>query len=113
MESAGGRGANDDRRLRWEYDNLPKVPRHGEEVPTRHSDLRPEWIMRVINDPYDEWDEVALDGVTFKLFAGRVEQCQQWIRVVFVEREDGYRELLTAYVDRRLQRKYGGRPWQS
>ncbi len=69
--------------------------------------------MRVINNPYDQWDEIALDGVTFKLFAGRVDQCQQWIRVVFVEREDGFRELLTAYAGRRLQLKYVGRPWRS
>jgi hypothetical protein len=73
--------------------------------------LLPEWIVSVIEDPYDQWEEVRPDGRVDTIVVGRVSQVRQWIRVVFAGTGDS-RELLTAYQDRRLAAKYGGGPWQ-
>ena len=43
---------DENERLRREYDALPKTPWHGDDTQERHPDIRPEWVMRVIYDPY-------------------------------------------------------------
>ncbi len=104
---------NETRRLREEFELLPKVSGHGEDVGVRHSELRPEWIMRIIEEPYDQWQEVnSSNGEVRIILAGRVRESNQWIRVVFAIIGDS-REFITAYQDRRLSKKYGGRPWQN
>ncbi len=68
--------------------------------------------MRVIEHPYDRWSELTLDGQIRTFLVGRVPQISQWIKVVFIGYPDTG-ELLTAYQDRRLERRYGGRPWEN
>jgi hypothetical protein len=53
---------SENRRLRPEYEQLPKVPGHGGSATVRHADVPPEWIMRVITEPYDQWEEVNPDN---------------------------------------------------
>ena len=101
---------NDSDRLRQMFDAMPKVAGHGELFEDRHQDVLPEWVMRIIQDPFDQIEEYV-DGELRTLLVGRVEQSQQWIKVVFVgDLETG--AFLTAYKDRRLANLYGGRPWQ-
>ena len=105
--------ANKNRRLRQEFDNLPKVSGHGSSAGVRHSDVLPEWIMRIIKEPYDRWEEVNPEnGEVRTILAGRVRQSNQWIKVVFSGTGDSLK-FITAYQDRRLARKYGGRKWQN
>ena len=108
--STSGINPDEIRRLRAEYDRLPKVPDHGESSVRRHPDISPEWVMSVIEDPYDQWEEVTQSGQRRTVIVGRVRQANQWIKVVFAGAGDS-RALITAYQDRRLERKYGGRPW--
>ena len=69
--------------------------------------------MRIIQEPYDQWQEVnPNNGEVRTILAGRVRESNQWIRVVFAGTGDS-REFITAYQDRRLSKKYGGRPWQN
>ena len=76
----------------------------------RHSDVRAEWVIQVIEDPYDRYEERSPAGLRQTVIVGRVSQSQQWIKVVFNgDPETG--EFLTAYHDRRLVERYGGRPW--
>ena len=93
-------------RLRRAYDMLPKTA-HAEFLMERHDDIRPEWVMRIIEDPYDQWVETDNHGRTSQVIAGRIEGASQWIRVVL--NLDG--ELVTAHFDHRLAAKFGGRPW--
>ena len=102
----------ENRRLLREYEALPKIPRHGEETRIRHPDIRPEWVMHIIRDPHDQWEETARNGERRTILVGRVPQFNQWIGVVFVG-DSTTGALLTAYPDRRLARKYGGRPWRN
>ena len=100
-------------RLRRAFDRLPKSGSHGSAVTSRHPDVRPEWIISIIEDPYDDWVETDdISGQSMTVIVGRVPQFGQWIKVVFVGVGDT-RKLLTAYPDRRLSKRYGGRPWQS
>ena len=78
----------------------------------RHPDIKPEWVMRVIEYPYDQWEEITRSGDLRTVIVGRVAQSNQWIKVVFSGIGDS-RELITAYQDRRLQKRYGGRPWRN
>ena len=71
--------------------------------------MHPEWIMTVIQDPYDQWDEFDIHGRRSMVFAGRVEGFSQWLKVAL--NENG--ALVSAFPDWRLQRRFGGRPWQS
>jgi hypothetical protein len=96
--------------LLQEYEGLPKTPHHGKTGTVRHPDILPEWIVHIIREPYEQWEEVTSDGETRTIFAGRVPQFGQWIRVVFVG-DASTGALHTAYADRRLEKKYGGRPW--
>ena len=98
-------------RLRREYDRLAKVPVHGQEISSRHPNINAEWVMRVINDPYDQWEETdPRTGELRTVLVGRVPPFRQWIKVVFAGVGNS-RKLLTAYADRRLAQYYGGRPW--
>ena len=104
--------AEEDRRLRREYEALPKTPRHGEATQTRHPDISPEWIMRIIEAPFDRWEETTPGGELRTILVGRAPEFSQWIAVVFSGDEiTGY--LHTAYANRKLERRYGGRPWSN
>ena len=96
------------RRLRQAYAAYPKIRGHGETTRQRHSEIQPEWIMSIIENPYDEW--LKPDGR--KNLAGRIPQFNQWIMVI-LEPHDGGWALLTAYANRGLEKKYGGRPWET
>jgi hypothetical protein len=52
-----GSGDDENERLRRAFERLPKDPSHGESVLLRHSDIRPEWVMRVIAEPHDRYEE--------------------------------------------------------
>ena len=95
-------------RLHRAYDQLPKTM-HGSRLLERHPYMRPEWVMRVIEEPYDQWDEYDIYGRRTNVFTGRVEGFSQWIKVVL--NENG--ALVSAFPDWRLERRFGGRPWQN
>ena len=100
-------------RLRKKFEALPRTP-HGERYLDRHPDVKPEWVLMVIEDPHEQWVERrARDGKSYTLMSGRVQACHQWIKVVFEGETAGTLLFETAYLDRRLERKYGGRPWQA
>ena len=102
--------SDDIARLRREFEELPKVRGHGESVILRHSNIRPEWVIRIIGDPFDRYEERDPAGERQTIIVGRVPESNQWIKLVFIgDPETGI--LLTAYNDRRLEGKYGGRPW--
>ena len=88
-------------RLRRAFDAMPKVPEHGEAALRRHANIRPEWVMRILAEPYDrfeEWDA----GEMQTIIVGRVLESSSWIKLVFVgDPETG--TFLTAYNDRRLE----------
>jgi hypothetical protein len=67
--------------------------------------------MQVVGAPYDQWEEVMPDGEVRTILVGRVPQFNQWIKIVFIG-AIGAGELHTAYAGRRLERRYGGRPWK-
>ncbi len=99
-------------RLRRAFDELPKVPGHGDAALLRHSNVKPEWVMRIIAEPYHREEELDPKGQMQTIVVGRVPESNQWIKLVFVgDPETGL--FLTAYNDRRLERKYGGRPWNN
>ena len=97
-------------RLLRAYEDLPKtVHRSNPGGIPEHEEILPEWIMGVIETHVDRWVEVMPDGELRTILVGRVPGFRQWIKVVFVGNlETG--ELHTAYADRRLERRYGGRP---
>lgn len=97
-------------RLRQAFDRLPKVPGHGESSPVRHGDVLPEWIMQIIAHPYERNEVYTESGERRTVLNGRVSESRQWIVVVFVgDPETG--RFLTAYHNRQLEERYGGRPW--
>ena len=103
---------DENRQLRQEYDQLPKVPVHGQNVDSRRPDIRAEWVMRIINEPYDQWEETdRRTGELRTILVGHPSPFQQWIKVVFTG-SGASRKLLAAYPDRRLAQRYGGRPWE-
>ena len=103
--------ADEDRRLRQAYEDLPKTEIHGVSAPERHPDVHPEWVMQIIAEPYERFEEYR--GETrMTVLVGPVPLASQWIRLVFVgDPEAGL--FHTAYMDRRLAERYGGRPWQN
>lgn len=104
---------DEDGSLRREYQELPKTP-HGERSERRHPNIQPEWIMRIIRNPYDQWDEVhPRTGEPVTILVGRVPQFSQWIKVVFEGGSVESGSFVTAYADRQLVKRYGGRPWTS
>ena len=103
-------GLDENAPLRQAYDRMRKAPRHGESALKRHSEIRPEWVMRILADPFDRFEETDFDGERITIIIGRVLESSQWIKLVFIgDPETG--AFLTAYNDRRLEKRYGGRPW--
>ena len=103
--------ANENRRLRQAYEDLPKTDMHGISATERHPDVRPEWVMQIIAEPYERFEEYRA-GRLMTVLVGRVPPAPQWIKLVFVgDPETGL--FHTAYMDRRLAERYGGRPWQN
>ena len=101
----------ENRRLRQRFETLPKTA-HGELVLARHPDIRPEWVMSIIEEPYDVWNDIDHDtGEPVVIFAGRVPARNRWIKVIYKGHSPETGRFETAHFDRRLQRKYGGRPW--
>ena len=101
--------ADETARLRRSFDGLPKVPGHGETLEERHGDVLPEWVMLVIANSHEKYEEY-IDGVLYTVLVGRVPESRQWIKVVFLGSSDAG-EFVTAYRDRRLDSRYGGGPW--
>lgn len=98
-------------RLRLAFDAMPKVQAHGEETFERHPDIRPKWIMKIVEEPYDQF-ETYRNGRRRTVIVGRLPQLRQWVSVVF-DGEPATGVFLTAYQDSRLTKRYGGRPWQN
>ena len=97
-------------RLRREFDDLPKVLSHGDSALIRHPNIRPEWVMQILREPFHRYEEQGVDGQKHTVVVGRVPESNRWIKIVFIgEPESG--AFLTAYNDRRLEDRYGGRPW--
>ena len=104
--------AENARLLRASHD-LPKTS-HGEQSERRHSDILPEWIMRVIANPYDQWHEAnRRTGEPVTVIVGCVPEFNQWIKVVFEGESAETGVFVTAYADRQLAKQYGGRPWSN
>ena len=99
------------RRLRQAYAALPKTP-HGETIPQRHPETRPEWVMSIIENPFDQSPTAGTSGEDRVELVGRVPEFNQWI-VVILEYQDGIYWLHSAFPERRKERKYGGRPWET
>lgn len=100
------------RRLRARFEALPKDP-HAANWQSNHPDMKPEWVMMVIDDPYDQWlepDSRTQEPST--ILAGRVPASGQWIKVVFVGSDPETRRFKTAYRSSQLMKIYGGRPWE-
>ncbi len=98
--------SDDNLRLLRAFDQLPKTI-HSTDVFKRHPEVRPEWIMRIIEDPYDEWVETDASGRISRVVAGRVEDASQWIKVIL----SAQGRLVTAHFDHHLEDRFGGRPW--
>ena len=98
--------------LRRQFELLPKVAGHGESALGRHGDILPEWVMLIVSSPYERYEASGPRGDRRTVLTGRVSESRQWIMVIFVgDPETG--EFLTAYHNRQLEDKYGGRPWQN
>ena len=99
------------RRLREEFEALPKTA-HGETALTRHPDIHPEWVILITREPYDQWNDIDHDtGEPVIILVGRVPARNQWVKVVYKGNSLETGRFETAHFDRRLRRKYGGRPW--
>lgn len=97
-------------RLHRAFNELPKVPGHGESSVIRHPDIRPEWVMQILREPFHTFEELGSDRQLNTIVIGRVPESNQWIKLVFIGKpETG--ALLTVYNDRRLEGLFGGRPW--
>ena len=97
-------------RLRRRFDALPKVFGHGQSALIRHSNIKPEWVVQILDAPFHIFAEVGSAGQRNTIVVGRVPESDQWIKLVFIgDLETG--SLLTVYNDRRLEDLYGGRPW--
>ena len=105
-----GSDADEIARLRQAFDALPKVLGHGDSAVIRHPDIRPEWVMQILMEPFHTFKELGSDRQWNTIVVGRVPESNQWIKLVFIgEPETG--ALLTVYNDRRLEELFGGRPW--
>ena len=109
MDGQDGGDAERERLLRV-YEAMPKTEHWLMDSSIKHSEVRPEWIAAIVEDPYEVVPESNRRQSTIVL-SGRVRQFGQWIRVV-LERTDGDLALHTAYPDRRLELRYGRRPWR-
>lgn len=104
FKRSGAGMAHEIEQLRREFYALAQTNPHGMEQQIRHSDIRPEWIMRIVKNPYARrlaQDQTILDG--------RVPEFNRWIMVVLAGNpEFGF--FHAVYADRRLENDYGGRP---
>ncbi len=64
--------------------------------------------MRIIAEPFDRYTEIRR-GQSMTILIGRVPQCSQWIKVIFMGTPEAG-QFHTAYRDRRLDWQYGGAP---
>lgn len=104
-------GLDENAQLRLAFDIMRKIPSHAGDWDERHGDVRKEWVMNVIFNPHERYEEYPR-GELRTILVGRVPESPQWIKVVFVGTpETG--AFLTAYRDRRLNRRYGGGPWEA
>ncbi len=104
-------GGRENGGLRRAFDMMRKLPHHGADLEERHGDIRKEWVMEIIFNPYDRYEEYHGDELR-TILVGRVPESRQWIKVVFIGTpENG--SFLTAYRDRRLNRIYGGGTWEA
>ena len=104
--------ADDIEELRRAFDRIPKVAWHGVTALERHDAVMPEWVMRVIEEPFERYEMYTSYGERRTVITGRVPESSQWIMVVFVgDPETG--SFLTAYHNKNLARRYGGRPWRN
>ena len=103
---------NKNRRLRRQYAALPKSPHGGKTLTERHPDVRPEWVTSILESPHDRWSETSPEGEPMTILVGRVPERNQWIKLVFYGTPESG-EFHTAYFDKRLAKKYGGRPWRN
>ena len=104
------------RRLQRRFSELRKADRSIEgNLKDRHPEMKPEWVIQVMEDPYEYEVATSLRGERRTIMYGRVPEYGQWLSVVFIGDigNDGVDNLvlLTAYPDKRLEKKYGGRPW--
>lgn len=108
----------DNARLRRAWEELPKTE-HGRHLQSRHPDVRPEWIMRVIEsrDSY-EWIEYSTtpeEGLrVWRVQVGWVPEIETWIKIVFEEGITGD-EFDTAYRlrDKQAEHQLRGRTRRS
>ena len=63
-------------RLCRAFYRMRKVPSHGEMVFSRHGDIRPEWIVQIVEDPYDRYEE-RIGGELWTVLIGRVPESRQ------------------------------------
>jgi hypothetical protein len=99
-------------RLRREYARLPKTA-HGAQLQETHPEVLQEWVTHIIERPYEQWEEyVPHRDEVRTVLVGCVPGFNQWIKVVLVGRETAG-ALHTAYPDRQMEKRYGGRPWSN
>jgi hypothetical protein len=105
-------------RLRRAWEELPKTP-HGREMPNRHPDKRPEWIMHIIESPdsyqWIEYSTTPEEGLrVWGVRVGWVPEIETWIKVVFEEGATGDK-FDTAYRlrDRQAEHQLRGRTRRS
>ena len=112
MDVQDGGDAERERLLRL-YEALPKTDYRIRRSQYKHSDIRPEWIAAIVENPYDVREvltPVPHGTEPRTLFIGRVPEFRQWICVVMIGWGEDL-ELHTSYADKRLEKDYGGRPW--
>ena len=100
-------------RLRQSFYVMAKTS-HGEQALNRHTDILPEWVAQIVETPYDQWQETdPRSGNPVAILVGRVHNWNQWIKVVLSGSSPESSKFHTAYSDRRLEEKYGGKPWEN
>jgi hypothetical protein len=104
--------SDDTEQLRQAFDRLPKVAEHGAAALERHDSIRPEWVMQTIAEPYERYATHTTYGERRTVLTGRVPDSTQWITIVFVG-DPGTGRFLTAYHNKNLAKRYGGRPWDN
>ena len=97
------------RRLQDAFEALPKTP-HSANMENRHPEIEPEWIIQILENPYAQEEGFNGGGEPLVILFGRVPEFRQWIKVIFLKVGDTA-EYHTAYPDRRLEKRFGGRPW--
>ena len=111
MTRPGELSPEERQRLRDAFEELPKTS-HGEIYRSRHKDIEPEWIVQILYAPYIQEEEQDKEGEPVTVIIGRVPEYRQWIKVIFAG--TGSSAIFhTAYPDRRLEGRLGGRPWSN